>query len=108
MRAMILTAVGALDPKTHASPLTLVDLPSPIPKDDEVLVRVAACGVCHTELDEIEGRLPPSSLPRVLGHQVVGCVEAVGAKVTNRRIGDRIGIAWIFRACGVCGFCTTG
>jgi propanol-preferring alcohol dehydrogenase len=107
MRAMILNAVAALDPNTHARPLALVDLPSPIPNDDEVLVRVAACGVCHTELDEIEGRLPPSSLPRVLGHQVVGRVEAVGARVTNRRIGDRIGVAWIFRACGVCGFCTT-
>jgi propanol-preferring alcohol dehydrogenase len=108
MRAMILNAVGTLDPRTHARPLALVDLPSPIPKEDEVLVRVAACGVCHTELDEIEGRLPPSSLPRVLGHQVVGRVEAVGPKVANRRIGDRVGVAWIFRACGVCGFCTSG
>ena len=105
---MILNAVGALDPKTHARPLTLVDLPSPVPNETEVLVRVAACGVCHTELDEIEGRLPPSSLPRVLGHQVVGRVAAVGANVTDRRIGDRVGVAWIFRACGVCGFCTSG
>jgi propanol-preferring alcohol dehydrogenase len=71
-------------------------------------VRVAACGVCHTELDEIEGRLAPSSLPRVLGHQVVGRVEAVGAKVADRHVGDRVGVAWIFRACGVCAFCTSG
>ena len=78
MRSMVFNAVGALDLKTRPRPLTLVDLPSPVPNEDEVLVRVAACGVCHTELDEIEGRLPPSSLPRVLGHQVVGHVAAVG------------------------------
>src|SRR5262245_11954572 len=101
MRAMILKAVGALDPKSTAGPLTLVDLPAPVPRGDEVLIRVAACGVCHTELDEIEGRLPPSSLPRVLGHQAVGRVEAVGASVQDRRVGDRVGVAWILRACGV-------
>src|SRR5262249_10496525 len=88
--------------------LTLVDLPVPVPRDDEVLIRVAACGVCHTELDEIEGRLPPSSLPRVLGHQAVGRVEAAGASVKDRRGGDRVGGAWIVRACGVARFCTSG
>lgn len=108
MRAMILKAIGALDPNTQPRPLTLVDLPAPVPKDDEVLIRIAACGVCHTELDEIEGRTPPSSLPRVLGHQAVGRIEAVGASVTDRRAGDRVGVAWIFRACGVCRFCTSG
>ena len=71
-------------------------------------MRVAACGVCHTELDEIEGRTPPSALPRVLGHQAVGRVEAVGAAVTSLNPGDRVGVAWVFRTCGVCEYCTSG
>ncbi|MGE5360882.1 MAG: alcohol dehydrogenase catalytic domain-containing protein, partial [Bacteroidales bacterium] len=70
MKAMVLTAIG---PVTEASqPLTPMVVTDPVPRPGELLVRVSRCGVCHTELDEIEGRTPPSSLPRVLGHQVVG------------------------------------
>jgi propanol-preferring alcohol dehydrogenase len=68
---------------------------------------VRACGVCHTELDEIEGRLPPPRLPVILGHQVVGRVAAVGAGVEPWTVGDRAGLAWIFSACGACEFCRT-
>ena len=75
MRAMILRELGPLTSRPR--PLTLVDLPAPVPRAGEVLIRVAVCGVCHTELDEIEGRLPPSALPRVLGHQVVGRIKKV-------------------------------
>ena len=106
MRAMVLREVGPLS--TRSRPLTPVDLPRPVPRPDEVLIRVSACGVCHTELDEIEGRLPPSSLPRVLGHQAVGRIEAIGGGAADLREGDRVGVAWIFRACGSCHFCTTG
>ena len=106
MRAMMLSRLGALSAESR--PLELVELPTPRPRPDEVLIRVAACGVCHTELDEIEGRTPPSRLPRVLGHQAIGRVEAVGSAVTAVRAGDRVGVAWVFRTCGVCGFCTTG
>ena len=103
---MLLSRLGDLT--ADSTPLTLTDLPVPAPQADEVLVRVAACGVCHTELDEIEGRLAPSSLPRVLGHQAVGRVDQLGAEVKGLKMGDRVGVAWVFRTCGVCAFCTTG
>jgi propanol-preferring alcohol dehydrogenase len=106
MKAMVLNAIGRFD--ADQTPLKLVELPTPVPAEDEILVRVAACGVCHTELDEIEGRTPPSRLPVVLGHQVVGRVEACGGKASTFQIGDRVGIAWIFSACGVCKFCRAG
>ncbi len=84
-----------------------MDLPVPDPGPGEILVRVSACGVCHTELDEIEGRLQ-SRLPIVPGHEIVGRVERSGpeAKLFNR--GDRVGIAWIHSACGECRFCRQG
>ena len=71
------------------------------------LVKVAACGVCHTELDEIEGRTPPPKLPVVLGHQVVGRVERE-ARGGALKAGDRVGIGWIYSACGECRFCLSG
>ncbi|NUM65504.1 alcohol dehydrogenase catalytic domain-containing protein, partial [candidate division KSB1 bacterium] len=74
MRAMILSRLAALD--RNPTPLILADLPDPVPQTNEILLRVSACGVCHTELDEIEGRTPPPRLPIVLGHQVVGRVES--------------------------------
>jgi propanol-preferring alcohol dehydrogenase len=71
-------------------------------------VKVSACGVCHTELDEIEGRTPPPHLPVVPGHQVVGRVEATGNRANTFKIGDRVGIGWINSACGTCEFCLAG
>ncbi len=85
----------------------MVDLPMPQPGPREVLVKVSACGVCHTELDEIEGRLPPI-LPVILGHEIVGRVEKTGEGVKTKKIGDRVGIAWIHSACGSCSFCRVG
>ena len=82
------------------APLDVVDLPKPDPQAGEVLVRVSACGVCHTELDEIEGRTPPPQLPIIPGHQVVGVVEALGTGVTNHRAGDRVGVGWIHHSSG--------
>jgi len=87
--------------------LQLVELPVPEPKDREVLVKISACGVCHTELDEIEGRLQPK-LPVVLGHEVVGRVERPGPGATKFKPGDRVGIAWIYSSCGKCHFCREG
>lgn len=106
MRAMILSALGALE--DNPEPLTLADLPVPQPGPGEVLLRVSVCGVCHTELDEIEGRLPPPQLPVVLGHQAVGRIEALGGGVTGLAAGDRVGVAWIYSACGECHWCNTG
>ncbi len=81
------------------APLRLVDHPMPEPGDGEILIKVAACGVCHTELDEIEGRLRPPRLPVVLGHQVVGRVVACGGGVSIAD-GERVGVGWIHRSSG--------
>lgn len=106
MRAMLLTAVTRLD--DNQSPLVAADVPDPVPGPRDLLVKVSACGVCHTELDEIEGRTPPSRFPRILGHQVVGRVVDRGRDAHDSRIGDRVGVAWIYSACGHCVYCLEG
>ncbi len=106
MKAMVLHRLHQL--QENPNPLVLEELPDPSPADDEILVRISVCGVCHTELDEIEGRTPPSDLPLILGHQVVGRVEAVGAEASRFSHGDRVGIAWIFSSCGTCRYCREG
>jgi alcohol dehydrogenase, propanol-preferring len=103
---MILPALGSLE--DNPNPLVPADLPVPEPAAGEVRLRVSVCGVCHTELDEIEGRTPPPRLPVVLGHQAVGRVDALGPGVEGLREGDRVGVAWIFSACGRCKYCREG
>jgi propanol-preferring alcohol dehydrogenase len=88
-------------------PLAAVDLADPIPGDGEVVVEVSACAVCRTDLQIVEGDLAARRLPLVPGHQAVGRVLAVGAGVTDRAPGDRVGVAWLAETCGVCRFCTT-
>src|SRR5262249_44134265 len=90
------------------TPLELAEWPDPVPGAGEILIRVTACAVCHTELDEIEGRTPPPRLPIILGHQAVGRVQALGPGVDGLRTGDRVGVAWIFSACGQCAYCLRG
>ena len=106
MKAMVLEAISDVA-KNHA-PLVLREVPDPSPVDGEVLVRVSVCGVCHTELDEIEGRAEPAFLPIVPGHQAVGRIVEVGAGVDPSRIGQRVGVAWIHSACGACELCRSG
>lgn len=106
MKAMVLK--GLCDLKENKTPLELADMPEPVPGTREILVKVSCCGVCHTELDEIEGRTPPPKFPVILGHQVVGRVARSGHAARNFRIGDRVGIAWIYSACGTCKFCREG
>jgi alcohol dehydrogenase, propanol-preferring len=106
MKAMVLSRLSNL--KEERQPLALQDMPEPRPADDEILVKVSACGVCHTELDEIEGRTPPPKLPVILGHQVVGRVVDKGKQANRYRAGDRIGVAWIHSACGQCRYCRSG
>jgi propanol-preferring alcohol dehydrogenase len=89
-------------------PLEMMERPDPVPGEREILVEVSACGVCHTELDEIEGRLIPPRFPVVLGHEVVGEVKALGPEANRFSPGDRVGIAWIFSSCGRCDFCRRG
>lgn len=103
---MLLSAFADLS--NNSAPLTLVDIKRPDPGPGEVLIRVSVCGVCHTELDEIEGRLTPPRLPIILGHQVVGTVIEQGPGVSRIALGMRVGVAWIFSACGECGYCLTG
>lgn len=106
MRAMVLNALRRLE--ENETPLEPVDLPVPSPGPGEILVKVSTCGVCHTELDEIEGRTPPPRLPVILGHQAVGRVEAKGSDANLFQTGDRVGVAWIWSACGHCKFCLAG
>ena len=88
--------------------LVLEEMPVPTAGKNEILIRVSCCGVCHTELDEIEGRVKAPSYPVVLGHQVIGVVEKLGADATLFNIGDRVGVAWIGNACGQCALCLAG
>ena len=103
MKAMVLNKIAPIEEK----PLQLEDLPIPQPAPGQIRVKVSACGVCHTELDEIEGRLQPV-LPVIPGHEIVGTVEDVGPETAGFKLGDRVGIAWINSACGKCHFCRDG
>ena len=103
MKAMVLNKISPIE----SEPLAMTHLPVPIPGPKEILVKISVCGICHTELDEIEGRLEPK-LPIILGHEIVGRVERMGSGVTNFKLGDRVGIAWIHSCCGKCHFCLSG
>ena len=96
MKAMLITRIADL--KEDWTPLELRDVPRPEPGEREVLLKVLACGVCHTDMDEIEGRTPPPRLPVIPGHQVVGRVAARGRDAGRFDIGERVGVAWIFSA----------
>jgi len=98
MKAMVLKKPGEM---------TLENLSVPKPKDGEVLIKVSVCGACHTDLDEFEGRLE-AKRPVVLGHQVVGTIAELGKDVTKHKIGDRVGVTWLYSSCGKCNFCKTG
>lgn len=105
MKALVLERFADLAGE-HA-PLQLRDVPVPVPGDGEILIRVAACGVCHTEIDEIEGRASPR-LPVIPGHQVVGHVEQCGHGASRFKLSTRVGVAWIYSACGACPYCSRG
>jgi len=104
MRALVLDAPAPVEER----PLRACDLEIPVPREHEILVKVSTCGLCHTDLDEIEGRLTPGKSPIVPGHQVVGTVAEHGPAVTRFARGDRVGITWLNSSCGRCGFCRTG
>ena len=88
-------------------PLSIEEIPDPLPGPGEILIRVKACGVCHTDLHLATGEWPLKKLPLVLGHEAVGVVESVGAGVSSFKPGDRAGVPWIYRTCGECEFCTS-
>jgi len=94
--------------RVETSPLEFTDVPDPVPQGDQVLVRVAACGVCRTDLHVVEGELPPRKSPVIPGHQVVGRIEKTSAAAKRFHIGDRVGIPWLHRTDGVCDYCRAG
>lgn len=106
MKAWVIDRIGNIE--DLSTPLHLADLPIPKPISDQILIEVEACGVCHTEIDEIEGRTAPTQLPMIPGHQVVGKVVERGEEATRFRVGDRVGVAWIYSACGECRHCLRG
>lgn len=115
---MILESLGDVKPPADGVPSTpslrLVQRPEPVLAPGEVLLRVTRCGVCHTELDEIEGRTAPPKLPVIVGHQVVGVVEDRNSDFTRHATSEiatasaRVGVAWIASACGHCQYCLSG
>lgn len=106
MRAMRIHRLGTIS--SGNLPLEAARIPIPEPADADLLIRVHACGVCHTEIDEIEGRTPPASLPMTPGHQVVGSVVGQGQACKLGLMGQRVGVAWIHSACGECQWCLDG
>jgi len=99
MRAMVL--------ESPRRPLVSQEIPRPSPQRDQLLVRVAACAVCRTDLHVFDGELPDPKLPLILGHEIVGCVEEIGADVSAFQTGQRVGIPWLGWTCGECRFCLT-
>jgi propanol-preferring alcohol dehydrogenase len=100
MLAMVLRSPG--------EPLVLQDLPTPAPAADQVLVRIAACAVCRTDLHIIDGELTAPKLPLIPGHEIVGYVDTLGGNVKQFAVGDRVGIPWVGWTCGECRFCESG
>src|SRR5580692_6272606 len=97
MRAMVLDRPG--------TPLALRERLLPQPEPGEILIEVKACGVCHTDLHVVDGELPHPKLPVVPGHEIVGRITAVGPGVTDRSLGERVGVPWLGHTCGVCPYC---
>jgi propanol-preferring alcohol dehydrogenase len=104
MRALVLERPGP----AASAPLAERDLPVPAPEAGELLVRVATCAVCRTDLQLCEGDLEARRLPIVPGHQIVGTVAGLGDGVTGFRLGDRVGVTWLAGSCGVCKRCREG
>jgi len=100
MRAMVLEKPGTL--------LVMRERPLPVPAAGEILLAVAACGVCRTDLHVVDGELPHPKLPLVPGHEIVGCVTALGEGVSGFELGERVGVPWLGGTCGVCSFCRSG
>lgn len=100
MKAMLFEKIGV--------PLRFAEVEKPEPKENQILIKVIACGVCRTELDQIEGRINPPKLPVILGHQPVGIVEKVGSSCKNFKVGDIAGATWLYSSCGSCEFCKSG
>ena len=98
MHAMVLNALHA--------PLVWTELPDRKPAPGQIRVKVAACGVCRTDLHVVDGELPHPQVPIIPGHEIVGRIDALGAGVTGLKLGQRVGIPWLGHTCGTCPYCT--
>ena len=99
MHAMVMKELG--------KPLEWLELPDPLPQAGEIRVKVAACGVCRTDLHVVDGELPHPQVPIIPGHEIVGRIDALGSGVKDLEIGQRVGIPWLGHTCGVCPYCKT-
>ncbi|MEA3460189.1 MAG: zinc-dependent alcohol dehydrogenase family protein [Chloroflexota bacterium] len=104
MKAMVLREARPID----ENPLEMMEAPTPTPGPDEIRIKIRVCGVCHTDLHEVEGDLPLPKLPLIPGHQIVGVVDSVGRGVTRFQVGDRAGVPWLYSTCGKCDSCRRG
>ncbi|MCI0338008.1 MAG: zinc-dependent alcohol dehydrogenase family protein [Acidobacteria bacterium] len=104
MKACLLRSISLIE---H-NPLEFTEVPKPQPNENQVLVKVTACGVCRTDLHVIEGELPRQILPIIPGHQIIGHIEQIGDRVTRFKGGERVGIPWLHETCGTCEFCRDG
>ena len=104
MKAMVLNKPGPIE----ENPLNLEDVERPEPGKGEILVRLKACGICHTDLHTVEGELDLPKLPLIPGHQIVGLVEALGPETSTFKKGDRVGVPWLSCTCGGCHYCKVG
>lgn len=104
MKAMVLKEAQPIE----ENPLEMMEVPAPTPGPDEIRIQVQACGVCHTDLHEIEGDLQLPKLPLIPGHEIVGVVDRAGRDVTRFQVGDRVGVPWLYSTCGKCDFCRRG
>jgi propanol-preferring alcohol dehydrogenase len=104
MKAMMLEKTAPIE----EAPLRCADIPVPVPREGEVLIKVLACGVCHTDLHTVEGDLELHKVPIIPGHQVVGRVEETGPRCARFAVGDRVGVTWFHSSCGSCSYCEEG
>jgi len=104
VKAMVLSGFGPVE----SGPLKFKRLAVPRFGSRDLLIKVACCGVCHTDLHTVEGELRDVRLPRVPGHEVIGTVERRGARATRFKAGQRVGAAWLYSSCGACRFCRNG
>jgi propanol-preferring alcohol dehydrogenase len=103
------TTMKAAVVKAFGKPLVIEDVPAPVPGPGEILVKVKACGVCHTDLHAASGDWPVKPVPPFIpGHEAAGVVAALGPDVTGFKLGDAVGVAWLHDACMACEYCETG
>lgn len=104
MKAIVLEKQQYLE----ENPLRLKNVPTPEPKDDEIRININICGACRTDLHIVEGELPAHKMPVIIGHQIVGRVDKLGKSVSKWKLGDRVGVPWLYKTCGKCKYCKSG